>query len=100
MPIIGLITGGIDFSQKFISLTGESYATLEAAKAADAAVITYGNLVQAMINFIIIAFFVFIVLRAAEKMRKKEAATPAVVPGPTTEEKLLMEIRDAIKNKM
>ena len=100
MPVIGLITGGIDFSQKFISLTGESYATLEAAKAADAAVITYGNLVQATINFVIIAFFVFIVLRAAEKMRKKEAETPAVVAGPTTEEKLLMEIRDAIKSKM
>lgn len=100
MPIIGVITGGIDFSQKFISLTGENYPTLEAAKAADAAVITYGNLVQATINFIIIAFFVFLVLRAAEKFRKKEATTPAVVAGPTTEEKLLMEIRDAIKMKM
>ena len=100
MPIIGLITGGIDFSQKFISLTGESYPTLEAARAAEAAVITYGNLIQATINFVIIAFFVFIILRAAEKMRKKEAAAPAEVPGPTTEEKLLMEIRDAIKTKM
>ncbi len=100
MPIIGLITGGIDFSQKFISLTGENYATLNAAKEANAAVITYGNLIQAIINFVIIAFFVFVVLRAAEKTRRKEAAAPAVVPGPTTEEKLLMEIRDAIKTKM
>ncbi len=100
MPVIGVITGGIDFSQKFISLNGEHYATLEAAKTANAAVITYGNLIQATINFIIIAFFVFIVLRAAENMRKKEAATPAEIPGPTTEEKLLMEIRDAIKMKM
>ncbi|MGV8994736.1 MAG: large-conductance mechanosensitive channel protein MscL [Flavobacterium sp.] len=100
MPIIGVITGGIDFSQKFISLNGTSYENLAAAKAASAAVITYGNLIQATINFVIIAFFVFIVLRAAEKMRKKEAAAPAVVPGPTTEEKLLMEIRDAIKSKM
>lgn len=100
MPIIGLITGGIDFSQKFISLTGESYPTLEAAKAADAAVITYGNLVQATINFVIISLFVFVVLRAAEKARRKEAVAPAEVAGPTTEEKLLMEIRDAIKAKM
>ena len=75
MPIIGLITGGIDFSQKFISLTGESYATLEAAKAADAAVITYGNLVQAMINFIIIAFFVFIVLRAKNAQKRSSSAS-------------------------
>ena len=49
----------------------------DAAKAAEAAVITYGNLIQATINFVIIAFFVFIILRAAEKMRKKEAAAPA-----------------------
>ncbi len=100
MPVIGVITGGIDFSQKFISLNGKHYSTLEAAKAADAAVITYGNLVQATINFVIIAFFVFVVLKAAENMRKKEAAAPAVVPGPTTEEKLLMEIRDAIRTKI
>lgn len=99
MPIVGLITGGIDFTQKFITLDGKSYATLAEAKTAGAAVITYGNFVQAIINFIIIAFFIFVVLRAAEKARKKEAEAPAQPAGPTTEEKLLMEIRDAIKNK-
>lgn len=99
MPIVGLITGGIDFTQKFITLDGKSYATLAEAKAAGAAVITYGNFVQAVINFVIISFFIFVVLRAAEKARKKEAAAPAAPPGPTNEEKLLMEIRDAIKNK-
>lgn len=99
MPIVGLITGGIDFTQKFITLDGKSYATLAEAKTAGAAVITYGNFVQAIINFIIIAFFIFIVLRAAEKARKKEAEAPAAPAGPTTEEKLLMEIRDAIKSK-
>ena len=60
MPIVGLLTGGVDFTTKFIALNGESYANLDAAKAAGAAVMTYGNLVQAIINFVIIAFFVFV----------------------------------------
>ncbi len=95
MPIVGLITGGVDFTTKFIALNGESYADLAAAKEAGAAVITYGNLVQAIINFVIISLFIFIVLRAAEKMKKKEevAAAPA---GPTQEE-LLTQIRDLLK---
>lgn len=97
MPIIGLITGGIDFTQKFITLDGNSYATLAEANKAGAAVITYGNFVQAVINFVIISFFIFVVLRAAEKARKKEAVAPAAPPAPTTQEKLLMEIRDALK---
>lgn len=92
MPIVGLITGGIDFTQKFISLNGISYDSLAAAKAAKAPIITYGNLLQAIINFLIIAFFIFIVLRAAEKMRKKEE----VAKGPSQEE-LLTEIRDLLK---
>jgi large conductance mechanosensitive channel len=94
MPIIGLITGGIDFTQKFICLNGQSYENLAAAKAAGATVITYGNLVQATINFVIISLFIFIVLRAAENAKKKEeVAAPA---GPTQEE-LLTQIRDLLK---
>lgn len=96
MPIVGLLTGGIDFTTKFISLDGNSYADLAAAKAAGAAVITYGNLVQAIINFVIISFFIFVVLRAAEKMKKKEEAAPAAPAGPTQEE-LLTQIRDLLK---
>ncbi|WP_026712477.1 large conductance mechanosensitive channel protein MscL [Flavobacterium daejeonense] len=96
MPIVGLITGGVDFTTKFISLDGNSYADLAAAKAAGAAVITYGNLVQAIINFVIISFFIFVVLRAAEKMKKKEEAAPAAPAGPTQEE-LLTQIRDLLK---
>jgi large conductance mechanosensitive channel len=94
MPIVGLITGGIDFTQKFISLNGQSYENLVAAKAAGASVLTYGNLVQAIINFVIISLFIFIVLRAAEKAKKKEeVAAPA---GPSQEE-LLTQIRDLLK---
>ena len=96
MPVVGLITGGVDFTTKFIALDGNDYPSLEAAKEAGAAVMTYGNLVQAIINFVIIAFFVFVVLRAAEASKKKEEAAPAPVAGPTQEE-LLMQIRDLLK---
>jgi large conductance mechanosensitive channel len=96
MPIVGLITGGVDFTTKFITLDGNSYADLAAAKTAGAAVITYGNLVQAIINFVIISLFVFIVLRAAEKAKKKEEAAPAAPTGPSQEE-LLTQIRDLLK---
>jgi len=96
MPIVGLITGGIDFTQKFITLDGNSYPDLAAAKKAGAAVITYGNLLQAIINFIVIAFFVFVILRAAEKAKKKEVVVVVAPPGPTQEE-LLIQIRDLLK---
>ncbi len=96
MPIVGLVTGGVDFTQKFITLDGNSYDNLAAAKTAGAAVITYGNLVQAIINFVIISLFIFIVLRAAEKAKKKEEVAPAAPAGPTQEE-LLTQIRDLLK---
>ncbi|GEM55446.1 mechanosensitive ion channel protein MscL [Flavobacterium branchiophilum NBRC 15030 = ATCC 35035] len=96
MPIIGLITGGVDFTQKFISLDGNVYKNLEAAKKAGAAVITYGNLLQALLNFIIIAFFIFVLLRAADKAKKKEEAAAPAPTGPT-QEQLLTEIRDLLK---
>ena len=96
MPIVGLITGGIDFTQKFITLDRNSYPDLVAAKKAGAAVITYGNLLQAIINFVIIAFFVFVILRAAEKAKKKEVVVVVAPPGPTQEE-LLIQIRDLLK---
>ncbi|MFW0737663.1 large conductance mechanosensitive channel protein MscL [Flavobacterium sp. N502536] len=95
MPVVGLLTGGIDFTQKFVTLDGNAYPNLAAAKAAGAAVITYGNLVQAIINFVIISFFVFVVLRAAEKAKKKEPVVAA--PAGPTQEELLTQIRDLLK---
>lgn len=95
MPIVGLITGGIDFTQKFIALNGNSYENLAAAKTAGASVITYGNFLQAVINFVIISFFIFIVLRAAEKAKKKEEVV--VTPAGPTQEELLTQIRDLLK---
>ena len=99
MPLIGVITGGVDFSQKFISLDGKTYETLDAAKEAEAAVITYGNVIQATIYFIIVALFIFLVLRAYERTKtKKEAPTVTAPKGPSQEE-LLTEIRDELKKQ-
>ncbi len=98
MPIIGVLTGGIDFTQKFISLDGKHYDTLEAAQIAEAAIITYGNVIQAIIYFIIVGFFIFLVLRAYERSKKKKVEAPAAPKGPTQEE-LLIEIRDELKRQ-
>jgi large conductance mechanosensitive channel len=99
MPIIGLVTGGTDFSQKFISLDGASYETLEAAKEAEAAVITYGNLIDTIIHFIIVAFFIFLVLRAYEKTKKEKEAPKLVEPKGPSQEDLLTQIRDELKKQ-
>ncbi|MBC7440365.1 MAG: MscL family protein, partial [Flavobacterium sp.] len=93
---IGLITKGTDFTKKFIALNGETYTDLAAAKTAGVSVITYGNFVQAVINFVIIAFFVFVVLRAAEKYKRKEIVVLVAPAGPSQEE-LLTQIRDLLK---
>ncbi len=99
MPLIGVFTGGIDFTQKFISLDGRSYETLDAAKEAEAAVITYGNLIQAIIYFIIIGFFIFLVLRSYEKTKKKENVEEAPAPKGPTQEEILLEIRDELRKQ-
>ncbi len=97
MPIAGLLTGGTDFSQKFFALNGVNYESLDAAREAEAAVLTYGNLIQALTNFIIIGIIVYFILKNYEKTKKKEEA--AAPSGPTKEEVLLTEIRDELKKK-
>lgn len=98
MPLIGLLLGGIDFSRQFYALDGNSYPDFEAAKEAGAATLTYGNFIQVVINFIIIAFSIFLLLRAYGKTQKKKEAAPAAPKGPTQEE-LLIEIRDELKKQ-
>ena len=95
MPPIGMLMGGVDFSNLFINLSGGSYATLAAAQGA--AVIRYGVFLNTLINFLIVAFAIFMVVKAAASMQKKEKAAPAAPPVPSTEEKLLGEIRDLLK---
>ena len=99
MPIIGLLTGGVDFSQQFIALDGNQYETLQAAQEAEAAVLTYGNVIQAIIYFLIVAFFIFVVLRAYEKTKKKNEAPVVAAPKGPSQEQLLTEIRDELKKQ-
>lgn len=99
MPVIGIITGGTDFTQKFIALDGNSYESLAAAQEAGAAVMTYGNLVQALINFIIVGLFIYLFLKAYENSKKKEEAAAPVKPAGPSQEQLLMEIRDLLAKK-
>lgn len=83
MPLIGLLTGGIDFSNKFIVLDGGEYATVAEANAAGAAIVTYGTFIGAVINFIIMAFVIFLFIKLINKLGslgKKEEAPAA----PTT----------------
>ncbi|MBP3327283.1 MAG: large conductance mechanosensitive channel protein MscL [Clostridia bacterium] len=81
MPVISLITKGIDFTEKFVALDGVDYATLADAQAAGAAVITYGNFISALINFFIMAFVIFCLVKSintiSEKTSKKEEEAPA-----------------------
>lgn len=83
-PLIGLLLGGLSFSGLFIALDGQTYATLEAAKAAGAATLNYGTFIQAIVDFIIVAFVIFLIMRSMNKMKKQE---PAPAPAePTTKE--------------
>lgn len=77
MPPIGMILGGMDFKELFLSLNGQSYATLAAAKAAGAPVIAYGLFLNATVNFLIIAFVIFLAVRAASKFQRAPEAAPA-----------------------
>ena len=100
MPIISLCTGGIDFTNLFVNLSDDTkYATLAAAQEAGASVFAYGSFIQNIIDFIIIAFCIFLMIKGMNKLnRKKEEPEPEAPAGPTQEE-LLAEIRDLLKTK-
>ena len=97
MPIIGSITGGLDFSNYFVGLSKNVTATNLADAKKQGAVLAYGNFLTLVINFLIIAFVLFIVIRAMTMLKRKEATAPAAPPKPTREEELLTEIRDLLK---
>jgi large conductance mechanosensitive channel len=99
MPPIGLLLGGVDFSSIFISLTGQSYPSLAAAKEAGAATLNIGVFLNAVVNFLIISFVVFLVVRQINKMKRVEEAAPEPPPEASAEEKLLAEIRDLLKER-
>ncbi|MEM8982036.1 MAG: large conductance mechanosensitive channel protein MscL [Pseudomonadota bacterium] len=97
MPLIGVITGGVDFSNKFINLGEGDYATLAAAEEAGAAVVKYGTFANVVIDFVIVAFAIFMVIKAMNSLKRKEEEAPAAPPEPPKEQVLLEEIRDLLK---
>ena len=101
MPLLGKVTGGISFVDLFVTLGDGEYQSLAAAKEAGAAVLAYGQFIQNVVDFLIVAFCIFLMLRGINKFnrKKEEAPAPAEEPAPTKEEVLLTEIRDLLKNK-
>lgn len=104
MPLIGLVGDGKKFTDKFMVLKPgkdgiADFKSLAEAKAAGANVFAYGDFIQTVVDFLIIAFCIFMMIRLFNSMKKKEEAAPAAPPGPTAAEQLLMEIRDELKKK-
>ena len=92
MPPIGLLLGNVDFSDLAITLKA-------AAEGAEAVTMRYGVFIQTIVDFVIIAFAIFLVVRAMNSMKKKEEEAPPPPPGPSKEEVLLTEIRDALRSR-
>jgi large conductance mechanosensitive channel len=97
MPVIGAVTGGLDFSNYFVPLSSAVTADTLAEAKKQGAVLAYGSFLTVTLNFIIIAFVLFLVIRAMTNLMKKEAEKPAPPEPPTKQEELLAEIRDLLK---
>jgi large conductance mechanosensitive channel len=98
MPIIGLITGGFDFSNLYLQLSGTHAATLEEARKAGAT-IAYGNFITLVINFVIVAWVLFMVVKAMNRLKRQAPPAPATPPPPPRQEILLQEIRDLLAKR-
>ncbi|MCC7082611.1 MAG: large conductance mechanosensitive channel protein MscL [Burkholderiales bacterium] len=94
MPLVGLIMGGVDFRHLFITLSSESYVTLAEAEKAGAAVLRYGVFVQTLVDFLIVAWVIFLAIRMINRMKREQPAAP---PAPPEEVTLLREIRDTLR---
>ena len=102
MPPLGLAIGGVDFKDFFVVLregpkAPPPYLTLAAAKAAEAVTLNYGLFFNALFNFLIQAWAIFLIVRTMNRMRRREEVAPTVVPVPTASEALLAEIRDLLR---
>lgn len=96
MPPIGKIMGGIDFSNFFVNLSEGSYATLKAAQEAGAATVNYGLFANQVLNFLIVSFAVFLLVKQVNRFQRQKDAAPVAPP---RSEQLLAEIRDLLKNR-
>jgi large conductance mechanosensitive channel len=99
MPPIGLLLGGFDFSDLFITLKGASQTTLKAARDSGAVVIAYGQFINAVIKFLIVAAAVFILIKQVNLFLRKKPPEPAAPPPPAPEVELLTQIRDLLKSR-
>jgi len=98
MPPIGLLMGNVDFSNLFLNLSiDSSYPSVAAAEAAGAPIIKYGLFINTILDFVIVAFAIFLLIRMVNRLKRKQEAAPAAPPTPSAEEKLLAEIRDLLK---
>ena len=98
MPLIGLATGGVDFTQIYVQMSGAPGATLDQARE-NGATLAYGNFITLLINFLIVAWVLFMVVKAMNRLKRQPQPAPAVPPAPTREEILLAEIRDLLAKK-
>ncbi|WP_043803744.1 large-conductance mechanosensitive channel protein MscL [Arenimonas malthae] len=97
MPAVGFIVGGVNFSDLAVELKA---ASVDAAGAeVPAVLIKYGAFIQTIVDFLIIAFAIFVAVKVINKLKRKEEAAPAAPPAPSDEVKLLTEIRDALKSR-
>ncbi len=96
LPPIGLLMGGVDFSELAIMLQAAELGA-DGSVVKEAVEIRYGAFIQKIIDFLIIAFVIFMILRTYNNMQKKEEAAPAAPPAPTKDQELLSEIRDLLK---
>src|SRR5580692_1514221 len=96
MPIVGAF-GSLDFSNYFLGLSKAVIASNLADAKKQGAVLAYGSFITATVNFLIVAFVLFVVIRLINQLKRQEAAAPAAPPKPTREEELLTEIRDLLK---
>jgi large conductance mechanosensitive channel len=97
MPPIGLLMGNMDFSKLYLNLSGSEYASLAAAQEAGAATINYGLFLNAVVDFVIVAFAIFMVIRGMNRLKRKAEEEPAAAPEVSKEVQLLTEIRDALR---
>lgn len=97
MPPLGLVLGGVDFTNLYISLSGGDYPSLEAAQEAGAVTMNYGLFINNIIAFLILAFALFLIIKGMNKMQKKADEAPAEPAATPREQVLLEEIRDLLK---
>lgn len=97
MPPLGAVLGGVDFKHLYITLSSQTFATMADAEKAGVPLIKYGVFIQTIVDFIIIAFAIFVAVKAINRLQRQKEAPPAVPPAPPEDIVLLREIRDALK---